>query len=357
MSQGRRNLGRGLAALLGDEEEPSAEEESEALAEARDMATEVAVAHIRPGRFQPRHSFDDAGIEDLVESVREKGILQPLLVRPDPDTPERYEIIAGERRWRAAQQAQRHTVPVIVRRFTDPEALEVALIENLQRQDLSPLEEADGYRRLMEEFQHSQEDLGRTIGKSRSHVANMLRLLNLPDNVKPLVDDGSLSAGHARALLGAENPEAVARQVVNRNLNVRQTEKLVQEASDQKGSRKAGKASGEKDADTQALERDLAEALGMKVSITAKDGKGTVTVHYESLDQLDEVARRLNGAAPRAGGGPEAAEKPPAIEGEAQSPDNGDIPDAETDPLARLDAFIGGLETEREEPAPAGETE
>ena len=228
----------------------------------------------------------------MVESVREKGILQPILVRPHDGG---YEIIAGERRWRAAQRAQLHEVPVIVREFTDREALEVALVENLQRQDLSPLEEAEGYRRLIDEFSHTQEELAKALGKSRSHVANMMRLLGLPDPVKDMVAQGRLTAGHARALLTASDPVGLARAVVDKHLNVRQTEKLAQEEGGKatkaaKGGRPPAHA---KDPDTAALERDLTELLGVRVTIKPLGKGGELTVHYGSLEQLDDVLSRL----------------------------------------------------------------
>jgi ParB family chromosome partitioning protein len=232
-------------------------------------------------------------IEDLARSVREKGILQPLLVRRLPGQDNAYEIVAGERRWRAAQQAQLHEVPVIIKELTDREALEIAMVENLQRQDLSPLEEAEGYSRLMEEFSHNQKDLAHAVSKSRSHVANMLRLLDLPDAVKKMLDGGTLTAGHARALLTAVDPTALAVQVAKLGLNVRQTEKLVQK----KGRKtKGGRKSAAKDADILALERDLVDLLGLKVEIKflGKEKGGTLTVHYRTVDQLDDILGRLS---------------------------------------------------------------
>ncbi|TAN58670.1 MAG: ParB/RepB/Spo0J family partition protein [Rhodospirillales bacterium] len=289
----KRNLGRGLSSLLGDDEPADLGE----LDKLRSSKT-VPVEFVRPGRFQPRHNFDDVRFQELVDSVRTKGILQPILVRRHPDDRNSYEIIAGERRWRAAQMAQLHDVPVIIRDFSDQEALEVALVENLQRQDLSAIEEAEGYRRLMEEFQHTQEDLAKVVGKSRSHVANMLRLLGLPDGVKKLVEEGALSAGHARALLGAPNAEELAAKVVAKGLSVRQTEKLAQSEGG-KSTRAAqatmGKIAGEvQDADTLALERDLSNLLGLKVSIKFRGEGGELIIHYNTLEQLDDVLRRLS---------------------------------------------------------------
>jgi ParB family chromosome partitioning protein len=286
----RRGLGRGLSALLGEDEADLVE-----LDKVRSSKT-VAVELIHPGRFQPRHGFDEDRINDLVESIKEKGILQPILVRRDPENRNHYEIIAGERRWRAAQLAQLHEVPVIVKDLSDGEALEVALVENLQRQDLSPLEEADGYRRLMDEFEHTQEDLAKAVGKSRSHVANMMRLLGLPDAVKEMVEKGQLTAGHARALLAAGDPIVVARKVAAKGLNVRQTEKLVQAESGAKGKKTpAGKSGKGVDADTAALERDLGNLLGLKVNIKFHgQGGGQLIIHYSSLEQLDDVLHRLS---------------------------------------------------------------
>lgn len=293
----RRNLGRGLSALLGD----SGVAAAAAAAQNPNTATAAGkpaglrtlpIGQLQPGKFQPRRQFDEAAIADLVESVRTKGVLQPILVRPYQGA---YEIIAGERRWRAAQRAQLHEVPVIIRELTDKEALEVALVENLQRQDLTALEEAEGYRRLVEEFEHTQEELAKAVGKSRSHVANMMRLLALPDPVKALLDDGKLSAGHARALLTAGDPVGLAQQVVDKQLNVRQTEKLAAEGGKPKGAGGRPAKGSDKDADTAALERDLTEALGVKVTITAQGRGGELTIHYGSLEQLDDILSRLTG--------------------------------------------------------------
>ncbi len=281
----RRNLGRGLSALFGEESEDYA-----ALDRLRQAKT-VPIDFVRPGRFQPRQRFDEEALQALAQSIREKGVLQPLLVRRHPEAANAYEIIAGERRWRAAQMAQLHEIPVVIREFEDREALEIALVENIQRQDLSPLEEAEGYRRLMEEFGHTQERLAEAVGKSRSHVANMMRLLGLPDTVKELLAAGTLSAGHARALLNAADPAALAAEVVRRGLNVRATEKLAQAARGQ-GSAPAPKPP--KDADTAALERDLANLLGLRVTVNFAGRGGSLTIHYRTLEQLDDVLRRLH---------------------------------------------------------------
>ncbi|HIJ61613.1 MAG TPA: ParB/RepB/Spo0J family partition protein [Rhodospirillaceae bacterium] len=288
----RRGLGRGLSALLGPAADPL-----DAMTVGPDgrpvrSLRMVPVEKLRPGRFQPRRVFDPAAIEDLVESVREKGILQPILVRPHPEDSSSFEIIAGERRWRAAQAASLHDVPVIVRDLSDREALEVALVENLQRQDLSPLEEAEGYHRLMDDFSHTQEELAKTVGKSRSHVANMMRLLNLPEPVKQMLDAGNLTAGHARALLTSSDPLGLARQVVSKGLNVRQTESLAQKAG---GKPRTKSPAAPKDADLLALETDLSRQLGLKVSITHQGEGGSVAVHYVTLEQLDSILHRLSG--------------------------------------------------------------
>ncbi|PKU21779.1 ParB/RepB/Spo0J family partition protein [Telmatospirillum siberiense] len=294
----RRGLGRGLSALLGDPvvaavDQAADGEFSQAGSPLKGLRN-LPIEKLQPGRYQPRRVFDQSAIDDLVESVKEKGILQPLLVRPCPDEPEMFEIIAGERRWRAAQAAHLHDVPAIVRNLSDREALEVALIENLQRQDLSPLEEAEGYRRLMDDFSHTQEELAKTVGKSRSHVANTMRLLALPDPVKHMLDDGSLTAGHARALLTSSDPVALAEQVIGKGLNVRQTEKLAQQGPEKAKSRKDGASAPVKDADLLALERDLTNILGLKVSIVLQGKGGEISVQYSTLEQLDDVLHRLS---------------------------------------------------------------
>lgn len=298
----KSNLGRGLSALLGDEAEDSSAPDN------RTGSITVPVEFLHPGKYQPRQSMDDISIQELAQSIREKGILQPILVREHPDDPAAYEIIAGERRWRAAQLATLHEVPVIVKELSDLDALEVALVENLQRQDLSPLEEARGYKRLMEEFEHTQEALAEGVGKSRSHVANMMRLLALPTPIKDLLDNGALSVGHARALLAANDPVALARKVVAKGLNVRQTESLVRK-QDGKG-KSTTTAGASKDADTLALERELTDIMGLRVAINDAAGKGSVTIHYKSLDQLDDVLGRLR-QSPVSISKPEAAVSPP----------------------------------------------
>jgi len=288
----RTNLGRGLAALFGEENEDYA-----SLDKVRSTKT-VPIEHLRPGKFQPRHHFDETAVNALAESIKAQGILQPILVRRDPDRPNDFEIVAGERRWRAAQIAKLHEVPVVIRELTDAQSLELAIVENVQRQDLTPLEEAEGYKRLIDDFQHTQEDLAKTLGKSRSHIANTLRLLSLPLGVKELMEEGKLTAGHARTLIGCEEAEGLARQIVSRGLNVRQAEKLVQHTkSGGSAPRKAAaKADDEppKDTDTLALERDLTALLGLKVSIKFQGTGGSLTIHYKTLEQLDDVLHRLN---------------------------------------------------------------
>jgi len=302
----RSNLGRGLSALFGDvaaNDEPLPAMDklrpSAAAGSGGGAGKPIPIEFLRPGRYQPRRHFDEDAIQGLVESIREKGVLQPLLARRDPDNPARYEIIAGERRWRAAQLAGLHELPVIVRELSDRDALEISLIENIQRQDLNPLEEAEGYRRLIDEFKHTQDALGKALGKSRSHIANTLRLLALPEAIKALVLDGTLTAGHARALLTAADPAALALKVVHEGLNVRQTEELVRESEKPKKDSAAQPSAAEaRDVNIVELEREITARIGLKVAIATKgkDGKtGTLTIHYKSLDQFDDLLRRLNG--------------------------------------------------------------
>jgi ParB family chromosome partitioning protein len=246
---------------------------------------------LAPSPLQPRRHFDEGALTELAASIAEKGILQPLLIRPDPAKPGHYEIIAGERRWRAAQRAQVHQVPALVRDFTDKEVLEVALIENLQRQDLSPVEEARGYERLSKEFGHTQEHVGEIVGKSRAHVANMLRLLTLPAAVLDMVDKGQLSAGQARPLIGLSGAEAAARLIAKRGLSARQAERLAKGFGKK---RKLVAAEAAKDADTVALEKSLQQATGYDVKISFDGTGGAVTIGYANLEQLDDIARRLS---------------------------------------------------------------
>jgi ParB family chromosome partitioning protein len=277
----RRQLGRGLAALFG-------EGEADAPGDSMPQRS-VPIELIRPGALQPRRRFAEAELDALAQSIREKGILQPLLVRPLAAEEADFELVAGERRWRAAQRVGLHEVPVIIRRITDTEALEIALVENLQREDLSPLEEAEAYSRLMGEFGRTQASLADAVGKSRSHVANTMRLLSLPAPVRRQLDEGELSAGHARALLAAADPAALAAEVVRRGLNVRATERLVQRRAE------APRATRRqpRDTDTLALERELGAVLGLRVTLEPKKRGGSLTLHYASLDQLDGILRLL----------------------------------------------------------------
>ncbi|MSO96973.1 MAG: ParB/RepB/Spo0J family partition protein [Rhodospirillaceae bacterium] len=282
----RKTLGRGLNALFGEQD---GDGDSSAPASTK-SATTLPVDVLTPSPLQPRKHFDEPSLNELAASIKEKGILQPLLVRPDPNTPGRYEIIAGERRWRAAQRAQVHDVPVLVRELSDSEVLEVALIENLQRQDLSPAEEARGYQRLIDDFAHTQEEISEIVGKSRTHVANLLRLLNLPDGVLRLIDDGKLSAGQAKPLVGLKNAEALAHKITRRGLSVRQSERLAKGH----GKTKRVMLRAEKDADTRALEITLENATGYSVDISFDGKGGGVAIAYANLEQLDDIVKRLS---------------------------------------------------------------
>ncbi len=286
----RPKLGRGLAALLGDEGATEAPAEPGA----GRLARQIPISALSPGPGQPRRHFDEDALDALAQSIRERGMLQPIIARRLEDSPGRYEIVAGERRWRAAQRAGLAEAPVILRDLSDRDALEIALIENVQREDLNPVEEASGYQNLVDSFGYTQEDLAKSVGKSRPHVANMLRLLSLPDATKARLAAGEITAGHARALLVASDPERLAEIVVARGLNVRQTERLVQEGGVDAVKPDAGKAP---DANVAALERRLTDALGLtaKVKTRGKQG-GRLTLDYASLDQLDLVVERLTGA-------------------------------------------------------------
>ncbi|QFT58260.1 Chromosome-partitioning protein ParB [Sulfitobacter sp. THAF37] len=291
----KRGLGRGLSALMSDVTE------TERVAAQGIEAAErfVPIEQISPNPEQPRKRFAQSDLDDLASSIKEKGVIQPLIVRARDD--DSFEIVAGERRWRAAQLAQLHELPVIVRQFSDVEVLEVAIIENIQRADLNAIEEAAGYRQLMDKFGHTQEKMAEALGKSRSHIANLLRLLSLPEGVIEMVRSGDLSAGHARALIPASDPLKLAQAIVKGGLSVRATEALVkkeqQQGSDTTKAPAARSTKQEKDADTKALEGDLSASLGMKVSLDHKPGQesGQLTVRYESLDQLDELCRILGG--------------------------------------------------------------
>ena len=279
----RPRLGRGLAALIGD-----AGEENAAVARSRGQK-KIALAFLRPNPRNPRKDFNDAELEDLVASIREKGIIQPILARTVPGQADAYEIIAGERRWRAAQRVGLHDVPVILVEADDKQALELAIIENVQRADLNALEEALGYQQLENDYGYTQADLAKVIGKSRSHVTNTLRLLKLPEKTKRLLAEGQLSAGHARALLTRADADEIASRIVAQGLSVRDVEKLTQKAE----ARAKVKSDDDKDADTRALEKELGDALGLVVSIAAHGETGELRIRYKSLEQLDDLVRRL----------------------------------------------------------------
>jgi ParB family chromosome partitioning protein len=288
----QRGLGRGLSALMADIEPIATRTAPSASAIKAEFFAPIEKIHPNPD--QPRRHFDTDDLNDLAGSIRSKGIIQPLVVRAHPSKAGEFEIVAGERRWRASQMAQLHQLPVVVREFSDFEVLEIAIIENIQRADLNPIEEATGYRQLMDKFGHTQEQMAVALGKSRPHIANNLRLLALPDDVQALVVMGRLSSGHARALITAPNASELAQIVVSRGLSVRQVEKLVREP---KVLRKSGLTRPGKDADTRALEGDLSAALKMGVSIAHNPDQegGSVTIRYRDLEQLDELCRHLAG--------------------------------------------------------------
>lgn len=293
MAEKKRGLGRGLSALMADVTETTAPA-AEGGAPARPDLV-VPIEKIKPNPDQPRRRFDPEHLEDLANSIREKGVIQPLIVREIAGEAGNYEIVAGERRWRASQKAQLHELPVIVREFNDTEVLEIAIIENIQRADLNPVEEAAGYRQLMDKFGHTQEVLSKALGKSRSHIANLMRLLNLPDDIQGLLEEGKLSAGHARALITSDHAQEIAKKIVSDGLSVRQTEALVKKFASG-DLEKPKKPKVEKDADTKALEGDLSANLGMKVAIDHKAGgeAGQITIKYKTMDQLDELCRILS---------------------------------------------------------------
>ena len=281
----RSRLGRGLAALIGDVG-------SEAVIDRTSRAPRrLPVAFLRPNPNNPRKAFNATDLDDLTASVRERGVVQPLIVRPVPGARDSYEIVAGERRWRAAQKAGVDDVPVLVREASDKEALELAIIENVQRADLNAMEEARGYQQLIDQYHYSQNELAEAIGKSRSHIANTLRLLHLPEAVQALILDGRLTAGHARALLTLDDPLAAARRIISEGLNVREVEKLGQEGGRRPSA--GGRKKTTKDADTRALEKSLSDLLGLTVSIEHRNGRGEVRIRYGSLEQLDDICRRL----------------------------------------------------------------
>ena len=287
MSEVKRGLGRGLSALMGD----ATREEPIAPAAARTPGVQMlAIAIIDANPDQPRRNFDDAALTELAASIETRGLIQPIVVRP---VGKRFEIVAGERRWRAAQRAQLHEIPALVRELDDAATFELAIVENVQRQDLNAIEEAEAYQRLMADYGHTQEALAKLVGKSRSHVANLVRLLDLPASVRAMVADGRLSMGHARALIGAPDSDALAEDVVKRGLSVRQAEALVRDAAPRRPEPPIEyKGAG---ADIEALERQLRDALGLQVNIVHTPKGGAITVSYKSLDQLDMLCQRLTG--------------------------------------------------------------
>lgn len=285
--EARSRLGRGLAALIGDVDDESS------VVERTRSQRRVPIEFVKPNPRNPRRVFSEADLDELAASIKERGIIQPILVRTAHGAMDQYEIIAGERRWRAAQRAGVHDVPIVLLEVSDREALELAIIENVQRTDLNPLEEAMGYQALADEFGHNQEDIAKIVGKSRSHVTNTVRLLRLPDSVKAYLNEGKLSAGHARALLSQPDPEAAAKAIVEQGLNVRQVEALAQEQAEKAGKVSKARPRVEKDADTRALEKRLSDALGLAVAIEHRGQGGQIKIKYKSLEQLDEVIRRL----------------------------------------------------------------
>ena len=286
MAENRRGLGRGLSALLGE-----AEEISHAVDPAEGVR-EIPIELVHRNPDQPRQTFNEADLAELEASVRTSGVLQPILVRPSPHKPGEFEIVAGERRWRAAQRAGLVTVPALVRTLGDNEAFRIAIVENVQRSDLNPIEEARAYAALMARMQHTQEEIAGLVGKSRSHVANTLRLMQLPDAVQEHLVHGRLSAGHARTLLSSENAEAVAELIVEKGLSVREAEALARGGA-APAKKKGPSARKSKDADTASLEVDLEDALGMSVDVVDRGGVGEVKIRYATLEQLDEICRRL----------------------------------------------------------------
>ncbi len=288
-----RGLGRGLSALMSDVSNPAAVLEQPTTSGTKT----VPIDQIYPNPDQPRRTFDEQALEDLTASISTKGIIQPLIVRRKPTSNGDYEIVAGERRWRAAQRAQLHEAPVIIRDFTDLEVLEVAIIENIQRSDLNAIDEAAGYKQLMEKFGRTQEEMGTALGKSRSHIANSVRLLTLPDTVQAFLQDGRLSAGHARTLVGHPDADRLAAEIVKKGLSVREAEKLAKSAKEPK-KRNITSRPDSKDADTVQIENDLTAHLGLKVNIAHSAGKenGQVVLHYRDLEQLDDLLRLLSGS-------------------------------------------------------------
>jgi ParB family chromosome partitioning protein len=284
-------LGRGLAALIGDVGEDLD------FAEKPKGQRRVAIEFLRPNPRNPRKRFADRELDELSASIRQRGIVQPIVVRDLPDVPDAYEIVAGERRWRAAQRAGLHEVPVVVVEVDDRTSLEYAIIENVQRADLNAIEEAAGYERLMAEFRYTQADLAQILGRSRSHLANTLRLLQLPASIQTMVTEGTITAGHARALLAVKDPQATAKRIVEEGLNVRDVERIAHEDHGTTEPRQSRPRRTDKDPDTRAVEQALEDVLGLKVAIDHKGQGGELRIRYASLDQLDALCRRLKGSA------------------------------------------------------------
>jgi len=282
LNTNKKGLGRGLSSLMGDadiDQNTTIKNSSE---------TTISIAKLRPSPLQPRRVFDKNSINELAESIKSKGLIQPILVRPSNTNEGEYEIIAGERRWRAAQAAQLHKIPAVIRNLNDAESLEMAIIENVQRSDLSPIEEAAGYKKLMENYNHTQEQLSEVVGKSRSHIANIIRLLNLPQSIQDMISQGSISPGHARAIMNSAFPEELAEKIINENLSVRATEALVKEK------KLVPKKLKLKDPDTIDLEKRLTDILGLEVTISHRGKKGgSLKISYKSLDQLEFVTKKL----------------------------------------------------------------
>jgi len=311
MSKSKNALGRGLSALITED---SSSDQKKHLPTSYDPETGVVSEGVQavlldlddmePGRFQPRNYFDEEKLRELTESIKENGVLQPILVRPDTLSG-KYQIIAGERRWRASRQAGLNKIPVVIKELSDKVALEVALIENIQRQSLTPIEEADGYKKLVEEFSYTQEQLAKGLGKSRSHIANMMRLLTLPDEIKDLINTGALTMGHARALVNAENPLELAHEIIRSGLSVRQAEKIASgEASSKKRKRSSppslpssssyrNEESSQKDDDLIAMEHALSKSVGLKVTISDSQEGGRVILHFNNLSELDVILQKL----------------------------------------------------------------
>lgn len=282
----RTGLGKGLSALMGDEERVVVVKKDE---KAPSPSSHLPIEQLIPTPLQPRRNFDNTQLEELAQSIKQKGMILPILVRPGQKK-DTYEIVAGERRWRAAQKAKIHEVPVVIRDLSNQEVLEIAIIENVQRADLTPIEEARGYSNLVNDFGHTQEEVSDLVGKSRSHITNMIRLLTLPEDVIKLLESGKLTAGHARALIGTDDPSALARKIIAEGLNVRAIEDL---AGGRKKKPKGKTTRAGKDADTRALEKKLSDGLGFKTSVNPKGKGGKVVIHYKTLDQLDEICAKL----------------------------------------------------------------